>query len=422
MSDQQQLQSEPRSSAAAATSSARRLFPHLPRHRSFVLLCVVMGLESIAANMVHPVEPAFFIQLGLPDYVFGVAYAAMALGLFSFAPLWGVISDRVGRIPVLAIGALTYGLAQLLFVASHTVATIVAARFLAGAFCSGCLSAGMAYVADVSEPAKRGKRMAVYGAVVNLCTAGGFLLGGVIGKDVPQVSFVAQFFVLALTGALAYVLMDEGSGFHRSQKALRPADANPLAAFAGARHLMSPWMMAFLAASLLAALGDQAFGNAFNYYLRDQFQFPTTYNGAIYAITGLLGFAANITIGMRLQGARRVERPLTVVLGMSSVVLLASLLAHSMGVYLGIVGVYFVLSAMYLPLMQAMAVQGDSSHGVLSGVFQSSRSMGGVLGALIAGFIYTPAPRSPFGLAAGAFALAAVAAVLCLRAYRCRAT
>lgn len=385
-----------------------------------MLLCVVMGLESVAANMVHPVEPAFYIQLALPDYVFGVAYAAMALGLFSFAPLWGVVSDRVGRVPVLAVGALTYGLAQLLFVASSTVATIVAARFLAGAFCSGCLSAGMAYVADISEPVSRGKRMAVYGAVVNLCTAGGFLLGGVIGKDAPQVSFVSQFFVLALTGALAYLLMGEGSGFHRSERPLRPADANPLAAFAGARGLMSAWMAAFLAASLLAALGDQAFGNAFNYYLRDQFQFPTTYNGAIYAVTGLLGFAANITVGMRLQGARRVERPLTVVLGLLSAVLLVSLLARSMGLYLGIVGVYFVLSAMYLPLMQAMAVQGDSSHGVLSGVFQSSRSMGGVLGALLAGFIYTPAPRSPFALAAGAFALAAVASALCLRAHRAR--
>ena len=121
------------------------------RRVSFPILCVLFGLESVAANVVHPVEPAFYIALGLPDWIFGAAYAAMAFGLFSFAPFWGLVSDRIGRVPTLAITLLTYGLSQLAFLVSTTVATILLARFAAGAFCAGVGVAAMAYVADVSD-------------------------------------------------------------------------------------------------------------------------------------------------------------------------------------------------------------------------------------------------------------------------------
>ena len=97
------------------------------RRVSFPILCVLFGLESVAANVVHPVEPAFYIALGLPDWIFGAAYAAMAFGLFSFAPFWGLVSDRIGRVPTLAITLLTYGLSQLAFLVSTTVATILRA-------------------------------------------------------------------------------------------------------------------------------------------------------------------------------------------------------------------------------------------------------------------------------------------------------
>jgi DHA1 family multidrug resistance protein-like MFS transporter len=385
------------------------------RKSSFLALCVVMTFENVAANMVHPVEPAFYIQLGLPAYTFGVAYAAMALGLFALSPFWGVLSDRVGRMPVLSGCAVVYGLAQLMFVMSKSVLTITIARFIAGSFCAGCLTTGMAYVADVSEPSKVGKHMAAYGALLNLTCSGGFLLGGFVGNGCPERSFIAQFGLLAVTGALAFLLLDEGPNFRPSKEPLTFARANPLAAFASMRGLVTPWMASFLVAALAAHLASAAFSNSFNYYLRDQFGFPSTYNGIIFAATGVLGFAANMTIGMRLQRARRVERPLWIVLLLCAVVLAASLAASDTAVYLAITFVFYVLNSMYLPLMQALVVQGDAGHGALSGIFQSTTSMGSVIGALAAGFIYAPAPRSPFVLAAAFFAVGSAASAIALR-------
>ncbi len=380
------------------------------RRVSFPILCVLFGLESVAANVVHPVEPAFYIALGLPDWIFGAAYAAMAFGLFSFAPFWGLVSDRIGRVPTLAITLLTYGLSQLAFLVSTTVTTILLARFAAGAFCAGVGVAAMAYVADVSDAGTCGRRMTVFAAVQNVATAFGYLVGGVVGEGDPGRSFVLQFFILAAVSLGAFVLLREGPQFARSEKRLTLTSANPLAAFAGTRVIMSPWMVAFLVSTVCACLASSAFDNSFNYYLRDQFGFPTTYNGVIYAVVGALGLAANLLIGLRLQRSRDVERSVGVVLLCAAAVLAATLLATTMPVYLGLNIVFYIFNSMYLPLMQALAIEGDpTGHGMVSGLFQSFKSLGAMVGALVAGFIYEASPLAPFVMAAVAFAGGAAA-------------
>lgn len=382
------------------------------RRPSFVILCTLYALESVAANVVHPVEPAFYIALGLPDWIFGAAFAAMAFGLFAFSPFWGVISDRIGRVPTLAAAMLLYGIAQLAFLVSTTVPTILLARLAAGAFCSGCGVAAMAFVADISDARTCGRRMTIFAAVQSFATAFGYLVGGVVGQNDPGRSFILQFFILAAVSLAAILLLVDGPGFCRSQARLTLASANPLAAFAGTRAILSPWMLAFLGSTLFACLASAAFDNSFNYYLRDQFGFPTTYNGYIYATVGVLGLVANLTLGLRLQRMRDTERPLAVVLVCAAVVLALTLVARSMGVYLGLNVLFYVFNAMYLPLMQALAVEGDpDGHGRVSGLFQSVKSLGMVVGSLVAGFVYEVGPRIPFVLASAAFLLAALCAV-----------
>lgn len=381
------------------------------RRPSFAIICAVIALQAVGANVVHPVEPAFYIGLSLPDWIFGAAFAAMAFGLFSFAPFWGVVSDRVGRIPTLALSSLLYGFAQLAFLVSTTVPTIIAARFAAGAFCAGSGVAAMAYVADISDARSCGRRMTVFAAVQSAATAFGYLVGGVVGEGDPGRSFVLQFFILLAVAAGSFFLLAEGAGFHPSSERLTFGRANPLAALAGTRRLFSPWMAAFLAATLCACLASAAFDNSFNYYLRDQFGFPTAYNGYIYAAVGVLGLVANLTVGLRLQRSRDVERSLGAVLGLAGAVLATTLFAAAMPVYLGFNMLFYVFNTMYLPLMQALAIEGDpDGHGAVSGLFQSVKSLGMVAGSLAAGFVYELSPRVPFVMAAAAFALACAAA------------
>lgn len=380
------------------------------RRSSFAILCALMAAESVAANVVHPVEPAFYISLALPDWIFGAAFAAMAFGLFLWAPFWGLVSDRIGRVPTLAITMFFYGVSQLAFLVSTTVPTILLARFAAGSFCSGCGVAAMAYVADVSDRRTTGRRMTLYAAVTGFATAFGYLVGGVVGEHEPGRSFVLQFFILAVVALGAWLLLKEGAEWHPSSRKLTLKTANPLAAFANTRSILTPWMAVFMVATLLASSASAAYDNSFNYYLRDQFAFPPTYNGYIYATVGVLGLVANLTVGLRLQRSRDVERSLGWVLVGAAVVLAATLGASTMPSYLGLNILFYLGNSMYLPLMQALSIEADpQGHGMVAGLFQSVKSLGMVAGSLVAGFVYAVNVHAPFILAVLAFGLAAMA-------------
>ena len=394
-----------RPTEAEVTDTARKADKLRWRRPSFPIVCAAMAAESVAANVVHPVEPAFYISLALPDWIFGVAFASMALGLFLFAPFWGLVSDRIGRVRTLSLTAVLYGLAQLAFLVSTTVPSIIVARFAAGATCAGFGVAAMAYVADISDARTCGRNMTLLAAVQSAATAMGYLVGGVVGQNDPGRSFILQFFILLLVAGMAFLLLAEGDAFKRAQEPLTLGRANPLAALAGTRELLSPWMCAFLASTVLACVASSAFDNSFNYYLRDQFSFPTTYNGYIYAAVGILGLLANLTVGLRQ--ARDGERALGGVLACAAVLLASTVFAANMPVYLGLNIAFYIFNTLYVPMMQALSIQGDTGgHGKVAGLFQSAKSAGMVAGSLAAGFVYEVSPQLPFVMAAVSFALA----------------
>lgn len=59
---------------------------------------MLMFTEVMASNMVHPVTPSFLTALGMPDQMFGVAFAAMSLTNFWLCPFWGRVGDLYSRV------------------------------------------------------------------------------------------------------------------------------------------------------------------------------------------------------------------------------------------------------------------------------------------------------------------------------------
>ena len=59
----------------------------------------VIGFEYIACNLAHPMTPAIIKTLHLGDYMFGLAFAAMAITNFLFSPFWGTTLYPLAKIP-----------------------------------------------------------------------------------------------------------------------------------------------------------------------------------------------------------------------------------------------------------------------------------------------------------------------------------
>ena len=86
---------------------------HMDSKKLLKYFFIISAFQSIAANFAHPATPTLIQNLGLNDYMFGVAFAGMSLTNFLFSPFWGQISDQIGRRKVLGLSGLGYAVGKL---------------------------------------------------------------------------------------------------------------------------------------------------------------------------------------------------------------------------------------------------------------------------------------------------------------------
>ncbi len=157
-----------------------------------------------------------------------------------------------------------------------------------------------------------------------------------------------------------------------------------------------------------------SYDNYFGYFLRDQFGFPTSYNGYFKALIGIIAIIANSTINMWINKHTDVRKSITVILGLCSVSITAMLLAsHSIPAFLGVALLYYTCNAITMPILQVMMMKDEdkSETGTISGLFNAFISLGRTFGPLIAAFAYGLNPLYPFVLAAAMYMIAALLSI-----------
>ena len=390
------------------------------RKASIWLFLTLMFFQTMASNMAHPVTPAFLQSLGMPNYMFGVAFAAMSLTNFLLCPFWGSVGDSIGRVKTIGITTFGYALGQVFFLFSSNIPMLIFARMFAGAFSGGYLVSFMAYVADISEENVCSRNMTYYAALTMAGTSCGYLVGGVLGDISVYVSIIGQILVLISTGLLFLLLMKDGENYQKQTVNLREA-ANPFASFLRAGKLITPAMAVFLVMVFASCFSTTAYDNSFNYYIRDQFGFPTSYNGLIYAASGIMGLIVNFTLNNWLVRRTDCRKSVIPVLACASMLMLSASLIRAIAPFIAVNLIFYVFNSMYLPIQQVLMVKNSgASNGVFSGVFTSSRSMGMIAGSLSAGVFYELSPTLPFIVGGSVFLLAAAAGAVNLRQYRNR--
>jgi len=370
---------------------------------TFLRLEIFTFLMMWASNFAHPVTPAFFTGLNFADSMFGISFAAMSITFFLFSPLWGRLADRRGAIPAMALSLAGYGVGQWLFGMIHNPVQLVLVRLFCGAFTCGYQVIIMALVGNLGDEKTRPRLMSIHGAVSVAAAAAGYLTGGYIGLASVAWAFRLQSIVLILLGVAVLLFLAEPKV--EKESVSLPGAAKPSASWTLPLVLM-------LSAVMLASFGTTGYENAFNYYITDTLAFPTSYNGLIKALTGLIGFGANMGLQQFLSRGHDSRTTLTAVLGVNVLLLVLAQLVPGAGAFIAANVVFTAFNAMILPLQQAAAARGQSgSMGRISGLFNAAKSLGMVFGSLFAGFIYSVNARLPFYCAAAAFAAACIVVI-----------
>lgn len=156
----------------------------------FVFLVVFIDL--LGFGIVIPLLPVYSLAYHASELELGLLFSAFSGMQFLFAPMWGRLSDKIGRKPVLVGGLFGTAASYVLFANADTFPMLVVSRLLAGFFGAN-ISTAQAYIADVTTPVNRARGMGLIGAAFGL----GFTLGPGLGGELTHVSPAAPGWVAA---------------------------------------------------------------------------------------------------------------------------------------------------------------------------------------------------------------------------------
>src|SRR5580704_9200595 len=140
------------------------------------ILFLIVVVDLIGFGLVIPLLPFYAERFAASPQEVTALMAVFSLMSMLTAPIWGRLSDRVGRRPVLMISMAAASLAYLWLGFANALWMLFAARALAGA-CAGNIAAAHAYIADVTTPENRARGMGMIGAAFGL----GFIIGPALG-------------------------------------------------------------------------------------------------------------------------------------------------------------------------------------------------------------------------------------------------
>src|SRR5690625_3377179 len=167
------------------------------------ILFIIMFLVMVGFGIIIPVLPFYAEELGASPTELGLLMAVYSLMQFLFAPMWGRISDRIGRKPVILTGIFGLAISFFMMALATKLWMLFAARIIGGFLSSANMPTVTAYVADITSEEDRGKGMGIIGAAVGL----GFILGPAIGGIFSKSSLSLPFFIAGISSFVTFLLV-----------------------------------------------------------------------------------------------------------------------------------------------------------------------------------------------------------------------
>jgi DHA1 family multidrug resistance protein-like MFS transporter len=368
--------------------------------RNLTILSFSLVVVTLGFGMVIPIFPFYIEKLGASGSDLGLLIATAALLEFLFAPIWGSISDRTGRKPILMIGMVGYGLSSLLFGLSSQLWMLYASRALSGLLSSATASTAMATISDSTSEEDRGGGIGMLGAAMGL----GLILGPGLGGWLGSGSLAMPFFISAGLALVALLLILALLPESLSAEARQRAQVRTIQFGDLWRALFGP-IGILLALLFLVSFGLTNFEAVFGLYAAEKLGYGPDRVGVILVVVGVastLGKAVFIGPAIRRWGEAIIVKASTLASSVGFVVLL---LAHSYPAVLLATGLFILsktfLRTVLLSLASKRATlrqpQGSSlrqaqdrtaGQGVVMGLGNSFISLGRIVGPIWAGFIF----------------------------------
>ncbi len=157
------------------------------RKPSVLIIFLTVFIDLIGFGIVIPLLPIYAKNFSASGWEIGALMSTFSLMQFVFAPVLGRLSDRIGRRPVILTSTAGACISYAIFaygsglVAHSALLVLFVSRAFAG-ICGGNIGVAQAYIADITPPEQRSKKMGLIGMAFGLGFILGPFLGGVRGS------------------------------------------------------------------------------------------------------------------------------------------------------------------------------------------------------------------------------------------------
>src|SRR5580658_2447629 len=256
---------------------------------ALVFIFITVLVDSIGFGIILPVLPRLIMQLAsvgidrAAEYGGGLSFV-YALMQFFCAPVLGNLSDAFGRRPVLLFALLALGCDYFVMGFAPTVGWLFIGRMIAG-MAGASFTPAYAYVADITEPARRAQSFGLMGAAFGLGFILGPAIGGLLGNLSPRAPFFAAGAIALANTAFGYFALPESLPL-ASRRPFHWARANPLGTLAQvSKYPVVAWL---LGALFLWQLGHQVLPSIWAFYTISKFHWTSAQVGYSLAWVGTM--------------------------------------------------------------------------------------------------------------------------------------
>lgn len=346
-------------------------------------LGTVFSLRMLGMFMVLPVLTTYGMTLnGASEALIGIAIGIYGLAQAVFQIPFGLISDRIGRKPLIVGGLLIFALGSVIAAATDSIWGVILGRALQG---SGAIAAAvMALLSDLTREQNRTKAMAFIGVSFGITFAIAMVIGPIVTHAYGLHTLFWTIAVLALAGiaiTLAVVPSASSHLLNRESSIVRGSFSkvlsNPrlLKLNFGIMCLHILLMSSFVALPLAMEKAGLA----------------SSEHWVVYLVTMLVSFATVVPFIIYAEKYRRMKQ---VFMGCVAVLFCAEVVlwrsgAHLWGIIAGVQLFFMAFNVMEAILPSLISKESPAGYkGTAMGVYSTSQFIGVAIGGSLGGWLY----------------------------------
>lgn len=356
--------------------------------RAVTVLFLTMFIVMVGFGVIMPILPFYAENMGATATHLGLLFASYSIVQFFFSPVWGQMSDRVGRKPMILVGLLGFGLSFLLFGLATSLWMLFAARILGGILSAATLPTVMAYIADTTDTKARGGGMGILGAAMGMGITFGPVIGGFLGEYSPSLPFYFSAGLALAVAIFAFFFLPESLSVAARQRA-RSAVRQRSSLSEVVTALRGPIGFVLLLA-FLASFASANLEGTFALFSQAHLGFGEAEMGLVFGVMGVvMALTQGLLVG-RFINRWGEERMIQVGLVSSAVGFIFFLATFNMLSLLVVMALMGVGNAAMRPAVNSLASKlvPPEEQGSAMGVVNSYNSLGRIFGPVVGGVIF----------------------------------